>query len=166
MEQLVKSIGEYLISERAMLVTAESCTGGAIAKAITDMAGSSQWFDRGFVTYSNAAKIDMLGVTQSSLEKYGAVSEPVAREMAVGALVDSAQPSYGISVTGIAGPSGGSVEKPVGMVCFGWAKKNAAVYAETQFFEGDRDEIRQKSVRYALTVLRDKIFNVALIGNR
>jgi len=128
-----------------MLVTAESCTGGWIAQAITAVAGSSDWFERGYVTYSNAAKQESLGVQADTLQRCGAVSEETAREMACGALAAS-RGSVAVAVTGIAGPSGGSAEKPVGMVCFAWAMRDRPAYSETRRFAGDRGEVRRQSV--------------------
>ncbi|MDH3325188.1 MAG: nicotinamide-nucleotide amidase [Gammaproteobacteria bacterium] len=154
MEEIIRRISQQLISEDVMLVTAESCTGGWIAKTLTDVAGSSQWFDRGFITYSNVSKVEMLGVSMETLAQYGAVSEQIAAEMAMGALNNS-QGGYGVSVTGIAGPDGGSPEKPVGTVCFGWAKKNGAVFSKTFLFAGDRERIRAQAVKCALLGLFD-----------
>jgi nicotinamide-nucleotide amidase len=137
---------------KVMIATAESCTGGLIAGAITDIAGSSDIFDRGFVTYSNAAKTDMLGVHAVTLEHFGAVSEEVAREMADGALARSAA-DLAISVTGIAGP-GGSGHKPEGRVCFGLAAKNAETLTETvDFGPLGRTEVRRRTVMHALALL-------------
>jgi len=134
-----------------MLATAESCTGGLIAATCTGLSGSSDWFDRGFVTYSNAAKRAQLGVPEHLLAAHGAVSEPVARAMAAGALQQSlAQVS--VAVTGVAGPTGGSPDKPVGTVWFGWASANG-VRTERQQFLGDRDAIRCATVRHALAGL-------------
>ncbi|MGB5560020.1 MAG: CinA family protein [Paracoccaceae bacterium] len=136
----------------AMLATAESCTGGLIAAAITDVAGSSDVFDRGFVTYSNAAKVEMLGVRPNTLEVHGAVSEQVAAEMAEGALARSGA-SLAVSVTGIAGP-GGSELKPEGRVCFGLAAKGQVVRLETvEFGAIGRAEVRRKTVNHALDLL-------------
>ena len=132
-----------------MLVTAESCTGGWAAQAVTAIAGSSDWFERGFVTYSNAAKEEMLGVRPATIAKYGAVSEETAREMALGALKHS-RGTIALAITGIAGPSGGSAEKPVGTVCFAWARKGHDAIAETRRFSGDRDAVRRQSVEHAL----------------
>jgi len=131
-----------------MLVTAESCTGGWVAQAVTAVAGSSGWFERGFVTYSNAAKHEMLGVSRKTLKKFGAVSEQSAREMARGALAHS-RAGVAVAVTGVAGPSGGTAAKPVGMVCFAWAKGRRVV-AETRRFRGGREAVRRQSVIYAL----------------
>jgi nicotinamide-nucleotide amidase len=134
-----------------MMATAESCTGGLIAGACTDLSGSSAWFERGFVTYSNAAKTGMLGVDAALIDTHGAVSEPVARAMAEGALRRSlAQVS--VAVTGVAGPTGGSVDKPVGTVWFGWCV-NGATTSERQRFDGDRAAVRQATVAHALAGL-------------
>jgi nicotinamide-nucleotide amidase len=139
-------------SKGAKIVTAESCTGGLIAGAITDIAGSSDMFDRGFVTYSNAAKTEMLGVRAATLLQFGAVSEEVAREMADGALARSAA-DLAVSVTGIAGP-GGSGYKPEGRVCFGLAAKNAETLTETvEFGPLGRAEVRRRTVMHALVLL-------------
>ena len=131
-----------------MLATAESCTGGWVAQALTSIAGSSQWFERGFVTYSNSAKRELLGVKQRTLKKHGAVSEETAREMAAGALRRS-RASIALAVTGVAGPSGGSAAKPVGMVCFAWAK-GRRLRSETRRFRGGREAVRRQSVMRAL----------------
>ncbi len=136
-----------------MIATAESCTGGLIAGALTGIAGSSDVVDRGFVTYSNAAKIDMLGVNPATLEAFGAVSEEVAQEMAMGALARS-NAQLAVSVTGIAGP-GGSEHKPEGMVCFGIAKTGIAPYTETVLFGAlGRDNVRENTVLHALKLLK------------
>src|SRR5689334_15846625 len=120
MKSLAEQVGARLLDRRLLLATAESCTGGWVSQELTAIAGSSAWFERGFVTYSNAAKEEMLGVRTETLARHGAVSEEVAAEMALGALAHS-HASVAVSVTGIAGPSGGSATKPVGMVCFAWA---------------------------------------------
>ena len=143
------TLAEQLTQRGWMLATAESCTGGWIAKCCTDVAGSSAWFDRGFVTYSNAAKQDMLGVRAETLAQYGAVSEAVVAEMATGALRHS-QAHIAVAVSGIAGPSGGSPEKPVGTVCFAWAMRNGEVLTKTCQFAGDREAVRWQSVVFAL----------------
>lgn len=132
-----------------MLVTAESCTGGWIGEAITAVPGSSVWFERGFITYSNASKHEMLGVRQAILDQYGAVSPQTAREMVIGALTAS-HAQIGVSVTGIAGPDGGTAIKPVGMVCFAWATKDGLIRQETRFFDGTRETIRYAAVVAAL----------------
>jgi nicotinamide-nucleotide amidase len=148
---LAADLGERLAAAGLVLVTAESCTGGWIAKCMTDIAGSSGWLDRGFVTYSNAAKQEMLGVDPATLALYGAVSEPVVQQMAEGAMGRSAA-QVAVAVSGIAGPGGGSAEKPVGMVCFGFALPDG-VSTETRHFAGDRDAVRRQSVRHALSRL-------------
>ncbi len=134
-----------------MLATAESCTGGMIAAACTDLAGSSAWFERGFVTYSNAAKTEILSVDAALIAKHGSVSEPVARAMVAGALARS-RAQVAVSVTGVAGPSGGSVDKPVGTVWFGFALPGA-VTTEVMHFAGDRAAVRSATVQHALARL-------------
>ena len=148
MNALAKKLGKRLKRRRAMLVTAESCTGGWVAQAVTAISGSSDWFERGFVTYSNAAKREMLGVRKKTLRKYGAVSEETAREMASGALKKS-DATIAVSITGIAGPTGGSNSKPVGMVCFAFATSRG-VSSETHRFKGNRESVRRQSVIRAL----------------
>ncbi len=137
-----------LINRGWMLATAESCTGGLIAATCTDLAGSSAWFERGFVTYSNAAKIELLGVDAGLIAHHGAVSEAVVRAMAAGALAHS-HAQVAVAVTGVAGPSGGSVEKPVGTVWLGWATP-AGVTAAVRHFDGDRASVRQVTVQHSL----------------
>ena len=132
-----------------MAATAESCTGGWIAKALTDIAGSSAWFDRGLVTYSDAAKQELLGISPGTLAEHGAVSEPVVREMAEGALVRSAA-DLTVAVSGVAGPGGGSADKPVGTVWFAWARSGEATRSERQVFRGDREAVRRRSVAHAI----------------
>jgi nicotinamide-nucleotide amidase len=149
MQALAKKVGERLKSSGVVLATAESCTGGWVAQAVTAISGSSEWFDRGFVTYSNAAKQELLGVRADTLAHHGAVSEESAREMALGALRRSGA-SLALAVTGVAGPSGGTAAKPVGMVCFAWARKPAGVKSETRYFKGDRESVRKQSVIRAL----------------
>jgi len=144
----------HLLGLGFQLSTAESCTGGLIAASCTDVAGSSAWFDRGFVTYSNASKTQMLGVPQSLIESQGAVSEAVARSMALGALYRS-QAAVTVAVTGIAGPTGGSTEKPVGTVCFAWVLANDQMISETKHFAGDRQQIRQQACDFSLRKLLD-----------
>ena len=141
-----------------MMASAESCTGGLIAAACTDLSGSSVWFERGFVTYSNAAKTDMLGVDAQCITEHGAVSEPVARAMALGAVRHSGAP-VAVAVTGIAGPSGGSADKPVGTVWFGWAV-GASVHTQLQVFAGDRAAVRAAAVRHALRGLVELLAQV------
>lgn len=141
-------VGRALAAKGWLLTTAESCTGGGIAYAITDIAGSSEWFDRGFVTYSNAAKTAMLGVPEEMLARFGAVSEEVAAAMAEGALANS-KAHVAISTTGIAGPGGAVPGKPVGTVCFGWAM-GRKTSVERLVFPGDRQAVRQQTVIHAL----------------
>ncbi|GAB2641761.1 nicotinamide-nucleotide amidase [Vibrio panuliri] len=147
-------LGKLLLAHQHVLTTAESCTGGGVATAVTDIAGSSAWFDRAFVTYSNEAKIEMLGVKESTLDTWGAVSEPIVEEMVLGALQHS-NATMAVSISGIAGPAGGSVEKPVGTVCFGFADSAGWLMVSTQHFSGDRSEVRTQAVEYALTILCD-----------
>ncbi|RYF76465.1 MAG: CinA family protein [Comamonadaceae bacterium] len=148
---LVVRLAERLQRLRWQLATAESCTGGLIAGACTDLAGSSTWFDRGFVTYSNAAKSELLGVDAELIATHGAVSEPVARAMAQGAALHSRARAT-LAVTGVAGPGGGSADKPVGTVWFGWSV-DGRVHAERRRFEGDRAAVRAATVRHALATL-------------
>ncbi len=148
MEQLAKALGERLKARHGMLVTAESCTGGWASQVVTSVAGSSDWFERGFVTYSNAAKQELLGVHAETLARHGAVSEPTAREMAVGALARG-KGTHALAITGVAGPAGGSREKPVGTVCFAWADA-AGCRSETVHFGGDREAVRRQAVVHAL----------------
>ena len=149
LEILAERLGAMLLARGEWLAAAESCTGGWLAQSITAIAGSSAWFDRGFVTYSNAAKIDMLGVPETTLERHGAVSEATARAMAQGALGQS-RADWSVAITGIAGPSGGTPEKPVGTVCFAWASKDGACEAQSCRFAGDRAAVREQAVRHAL----------------
>ena len=148
MKELAERIGARLKARGAMLAAAESCTGGWAAQALTAIAGSSAWFERGFVTYSNAAKEEMLGVRAATLARHGAVSEETAREMALGAL-ERSRASLAFAITGIAGPSGGTPDKPVGMVCFAFAARGGALRAETRHFAGDREAVRRQSVEHA-----------------
>jgi nicotinamide-nucleotide amidase len=132
-----------------MLVTAESCTGGWIAEAVTMVPGSSEWFERGYVTYTYISKREMLGVRQSTLGAHGAVAEEVVREMAEGAL-ERSHAQVAVAVSGVAGPGGGTPGKPVGTVCFAWAAKDKATRAQTKRFDGDREAVRRRSVEHAL----------------
>jgi len=141
--------GSRLKSRGELLVTAESCTGGWLAQSVTAIAGSSDWFERGFVTYSNESKQELLGVRSETLARSGAVSEETAREMALGALAAS-RASVAVAITGVAGPSGGTPAKPVGMVCLAWAGRDGAVRCETRHFAGDRENVRRQSVIRAL----------------
>lgn len=148
MQALATEVGRRLKAQNAMLVTAESCTGGWAAQAVTSIPGCSDWFERGFVTYSNPSKEEMLGVQAETLRRHGAVSEPVAREMALGALARS-KATIALAVTGVAGPGGGSADKPVGTVCFAWAREGTLL-SETRHFPGDRESVRRQSVIHAL----------------
>lgn len=148
MDELARELGLRLKQAKAMLTTAESCTGGWAAQAVTSVAGSSEWFERGFVTYSNAAKQELLGVRAKTLQRHGAVSEETAREMALGALARS-KATIALAVTGVAGPGGGTRDKPVGMVCFAWAR-DSAITTETCRFPGNRESVRRQSVIHAL----------------
>jgi nicotinamide-nucleotide amidase len=145
---LCARMADLLVKRKWLLASAESCTGGLIASTCTDLAGSSAWFDRGFVTYSNASKTDMLGVDGALIERLGAVSEEVARAMAQGALQRSCA-QIAVAVTGIAGPSGGSAAKPVGTVWFGWATM-AGTTTQMMRFDGERAQVRAACVRHAL----------------
>ena len=147
--RLAARVGECLRERGWRLATAESCTGGWVAKTITDIAGSSDWFDRGFVTYSNAAKQQMLGVDAGLIEVHGAVSAPVVRAMVTGALAHS-QAEVALAVSGIAGPGGGSPEKPVGTVWFAWGQMGSGSVTRRECFAGDREAVRAQAVRTAL----------------
>jgi nicotinamide-nucleotide amidase len=148
--------GARLKARGLKLVTAESCTGGWVAQAVTAVSGSSDWFERGFVTYSNEAKQEMLGVRAETLDAAGAVSEETALEMARGALASS-RAQVAVSVTGVAGPTGGTAAKPVGMVCFGWALAGGGADAATKHFRGDRERVRRQSVVFALQGVLERI---------
>jgi len=150
--ELSEQVGKALSQQGIMLVTAESCTGGWLGQVITAIPGSSAWYDRGFITYSNLSKQEMLSVQSATLEQFGAASAQTAQEMVLGAL-NRSHAHVGVSITGIAGPAGGTVEKPVGSVCFAWAIKNGLVQKEAQNFSGDRDAIRFKAVETALNGL-------------
>ena len=153
---LAEKTGRALEARGLMLATAESCTGGWIAEAITMIPGSSAWLDRGFVTYTNEAKQEMLGVRAETLERNGAVSEPIVIEMAEGAL-KSSRAQVAVAVSGVAGPSGGTPQKPVGTVCIAWATKDRAPHAETRHFAGDREAVRKQSVVRALEGLLEAL---------
>jgi nicotinamide-nucleotide amidase len=146
---LASQLGELLAAAGYRVTSAESCTGGWIAKVMTDIAGSSRWFDCGFVTYSNAAKQAMVGVQSQTLARHGAVSEAVVREMALGALARS-DAEVGVAVSGVAGPGGGTADKPVGTVWFAWCTPQAAVASERRLFAGDREAVRRQAVEHAL----------------
>ena len=149
LENLAQELGTALLARGEYLTAAESCTGGWLAQSVTANAGSSAWFDRGFVTYSNAAKVEMLGVPEATLANHGAVSEPTARAMVQGALAHS-HADWAVAITGVAGPTGGSREKPVGTVCFAWAGRDLGCQAQTRCFNGERSAVRAQSVAYAL----------------
>lgn len=156
LESLAAALGERLLARGEFVATAESCTGGWVAQILTSIPGSSAWFDRGAVTYSNAAKIEMLGVPETTLLRHGAVSEPTARAMAQGALEHS-RAQWTLAVTGIAGPTGGTPDKPVGMVCFAWAGSDGGCEAQTRRFAGERNDVREHAVRHALRGLIERI---------
>jgi len=156
LELLARALGERLLAQGGWFAVAESCTGGWVAKACTDIAGSSGWFDRGFVTYSNEAKQEMLGVSPDTLRDQGAVSEPVVREMALG-LLGRSRASVAVAISGIAGPGGGSEEKPVGTVCFGWAVPAGESGSRIERFDGDREAVRRASVAYALRLALERL---------
>ena len=151
-----KTLAQLLLARGWKLALAESCTGGLVCATLTELSGSSEWFERGYITYSNQAKTECLGVPADLIASHGAVSEPVARAMAQGAQ-RNAGANVGISITGIAGPTGGTAEKPVGTVCFGWTIANAAgeniTACQTKVFSGDRSAIRQQATEYALAGL-------------
>jgi len=146
--ELAQKVGAALKERKLMLVTAESCTGGWVAMEVTAIAGSSDWFERGYVTYSNAAKREELGVAEATLKRHGAVSEETAREMASGALKHG-RGQVALAITGVAGPGGGSRDKPVGTVCLAWAH-GSKISSETRRFDGDRESVRRQSVFRAL----------------
>jgi nicotinamide-nucleotide amidase len=148
-EILAKEVGEKLKAKGWMLATAESCTGGWVGQAITSISGSSEWFDCGFITYSNTAKRELLGVKTTTLARHGAVSEATARAMAEGALARG-HADIAVAVTGIAGPGGGTLDKPVGTVCFAWIRKNEEATTERRQFVGDREAIRRQAVAAVL----------------
>jgi len=158
---LAERTGRALEQRGLMMATAESCTGGWIAEAITAVPGSSAWFDRGFVTYTYVSKREMLGVRQETLDRYGAVSEAVVQQMVEGALNESSAQAA-VSVSGTAGPSGGTPEKPVGTVCFGWGLKDARPRTETRHFAGDREAVRRQAVVHALQGLLEMVERVRL----
>ena len=149
MDILAAQVGEALKAHGMMLATAESCTGGGVAQAITEVAGSSKWFERGFVTYSNLSKQQMLGVREATLIQHGAVSEATVREMVAGALANSAA-QVALAVSGIAGPDGGTPEKPVGMVWFAWGIRNGLALTQRHQISGNRAKVRAQAVRVAL----------------
>lgn len=149
-----QTLGNFLNETQSSIVTAESCTGGWLAQSITDIAGSSAWFDRGFISYSNISKADMLNVQTDTLDKFGAVSAEVARQMVQGALLNSPA-DYAIAITGIAGPTGGTVQKPVGTVYIAWQKRTRPAVISLEHFKGDRLQIRRQAVYKALNIITD-----------
>jgi nicotinamide-nucleotide amidase len=152
--ELSEQLAKLLLQRQQLLAVAESCTGGWLAKCLTDLPGSSQWFERGFVTYSNAAKQEMLGVRSTTLLRTGAVSEAVVLEMANGVLMHS-RADIAVAISGIAGPGGAVPGKPVGTVCFAWAAKDSFQLQATRHFEGDREAVRRQAVACALQGLLD-----------
>jgi len=156
MEQLAIDLGNQLLRNKLVIAVAESCTGGWLSKMITDVAGSSQWFDRGFITYTNSAKIDLLAVKSTTLEEHGAVSEQTVAEMAQGAIKQS-QADLAIAISGVAGPGGGSEAKPVGTVCFAWARRSVFCETETKLFAGDREQVRYQAACHAISQILRKL---------
>jgi nicotinamide-nucleotide amidase len=160
---LADQLGRALKQSGRMLVTAESCTGGWVGEAITAVPGSSHWYDRGFITYTNTAKREMLGVKTEILARFGAVSEATARAMAEGALAAS-QADLAVAITGIAGPGGGTPEKPVGMVCLAWAARKQNTRTATERFSGDREAVRRAAVKAALLGLKSLLESLPVKG--
>ena len=154
LKALSQDIGELLLAKNHVLTLAESCTGGLISALITNTAGSSAWFDSGLVTYSNQAKQDLLQVKEATLTQYGAVSEQTAMEMAIGVL-QQGRATISASVTGIAGPDGGTPKKPLGTVCFAWTGEDLPSISKTYLFEGNREQIREQSTIALLFGLKD-----------
>lgn len=154
LDTIARQLGDRLFTLGYTLVTAESCTGGWVAKVLTDIPGSSTWFDRGFVTYTNEAKQEMLGVSAATLEAHGAVSEETVREMVRGALLGS-RGTMALAVSGIAGPGGATPHKPVGTVCFAWGHRDGRLWSSQQHFEGGRDDVRHQAVALALEEVLD-----------
>jgi nicotinamide-nucleotide amidase len=154
--RLAEKVGRVLKQRAMMLATAESCTGGWVGEAVTAVPGSSLWFDRGFITYTNEAKQEMLGVASATLEQHGAVSERTVLEMVSGTLNNS-RAQVALAISGIAGPSGGTPEKPVGTVCFAWGFANGAVTSERRQFAGDRSEVRRQAVEHGLQGLLERL---------
>ena len=156
-EQAVGHLAEALLARSWLLTCAESCTGGWISKCCTDREGSSTWFDRGFIAYSYPAKTEMLGVTEQRLQQFGAVSREIACDLAEGARSRSGV-QVSLAVTGVAGPGGGTVSKPVGLVWFAWAIEDRAVESESMLFKGDRDAVRRQTVLHALQGLQRRLY--------
>jgi len=159
LHQLAGELGEILRARGWMLATAESCTGGWVGQLVTALPGSSQWYERGFITYANAAKIEMLDVPAATIDEHGAVSEQTASAMAAGALAHS-HAQAALAISGIAGPGGGTRQKPVGLVCYGWALADGTVMSSTCRLDGDREEIRSRAVAAALRGLIELINSV------
>jgi nicotinamide-nucleotide amidase len=160
LEARAAEVGNRLLAFGQCLATAESCTGGWVAQCLTAIVGSSAWFERGFVCYSNEAKREMLGVSAELIDRHGAVSEASAAALALGALQHS-RADWALAITGIAGPSGGSPDKPVGMVCFAWAGPAARLETETCHFHGDRAAIRVQSVAHALDGILQRVVSLS-----
>jgi nicotinamide-nucleotide amidase len=156
LHQLASELGARMLARGWMLATAESCTGGWVGELITAIPGSSHWYERGFITYSNVAKTEMLGVPDETLATYGAVSEETASAMAAGALAHS-HAHAALAISGIAGPGGGTPQKPVGLVCYGWALADGTVMSSTCRLDGDREEIRSRAVAAALRGLNELV---------
>jgi nicotinamide-nucleotide amidase len=156
LHQLASEVGDTLHARGWMLATAESCTGGWVGQLLTSLPGSSAWYERGFITYANIAKQEMLGVPAATLETFGAVSEETAQAMAVGALAHS-HAQAALAISGIAGPGGGTPQKPVGLVCYGWALADGTQLSSTCRLDGDREEIRSRAVAAALRGLAELI---------
>ncbi|MBI1283665.1 MAG: nicotinamide-nucleotide amidohydrolase family protein [Thiobacillus sp.] len=159
LHQLAGELGEILRARGWMLATAESCTGGWVGQLVTALPGSSQWYERGFITYANAAKIEMLDVPAATLDEHGAVSEQTASAMAAGALAHS-HAQAALAISGIAGPGGGTRQKPVGLVCYGWALADGTLMSSTCRLDGDREEIRSRAVAAALRGLIELINSI------
>jgi nicotinamide-nucleotide amidase len=155
------ALGHALRARGWTIACAESCTGGMVCRALTEIGGSSDWFERGFVTYSNAAKSDLLGVSADTLKAHGAVSEPAAGEMAEGALARS-RAQLALSITGIAGPGGAVPGKPIGTVCFGWSALDAETRTETVRFTGDRGMVRARAALHALRRARERLAEIGV----
>jgi nicotinamide-nucleotide amidase len=156
LEALSIQVGEALRLRKLMIATAESCTGGWIGEVLTAIAGSSEYVERGFITYSNEAKQELLGVAKQTIDQRGAVSEETVREMAAGAIAHS-RAQVAVSVSGVAGPGGGSAHNPVGTVCFGWAVKDGQPQSARQRFDGDRESVRRQAVVFALQGALERI---------
>jgi nicotinamide-nucleotide amidase len=155
LESLAAEVGRLLLANGQRLATAESCTGGWVGQCLTAVAGSSRWFERGFITYSNEAKLELLGVAADTLATHGAVSEATAAAMALGALAHS-HADWALAITGVAGPEGGSPGRPVGTVCFAWAGPEGQLDTTSHRFQGDREAVRAQSVAHALAGLRQR----------